>query len=297
MLPNFIGKVKIQLPNYKSELLPKDIASAEPIKVEKYEDLVTEISKIAFDNPHLNLYFRGQTEDHKALKPQACREDKCTFLDKYWLFLIGPCYRKIYFEKVLPEFSNNFLGKLRKKLGISSRQHKFIGRFNESKWAIVQHYGYPTPLLDVTKSIRAAASFATKIYKPDSTEAKDNPKPGFVYVLGFPEIRGYISYFTYEAIVITRLLGTCPPQAKRPHFQDGYLVGTIPHETSEITDFNNCLVAKFRIDKPPQEFWNDKIKPMDINEIYPKDDKVKGIADSMENDFRTLCKKEWSVGF
>ncbi|HBM15108.1 MAG TPA: hypothetical protein DD381_01975 [Lentisphaeria bacterium] len=296
---NFIGKIKIKLPRHKkTKVSPKDIASAEPIEVENYDDLVTKISEIAFDNPHLNLYFRGQDKDHKNKKGQSSllsqfyRRGSYTLPNKSQIDLSDKKKRKNYLENILPILADRFIDKLKKdkSLGIDRHQIKFIARFDESKWAILQHYGYPTPLLDVTKSIRVAASFATKNYKLDPPEACFNGGPGFVYLLGFPETHGYISYFTYEAIVITSLLGTCPPQAKRPHFQDGYLVGTIPHETSVITDFNNCLVAKFKIDKP-KDFWSNNSQPMDISEIYPeaKVDRIKGIADSMKDDFRTLC--------
>jgi len=192
----------------------------------------------------------------------------------------------------LPCFTRKFLDALNTKLKLPRSYFKFIDRYDESKWAILQHYGYPTPLLDITKSIRLAASFATMKYFANCREVNVNEHPGFVYVLGLPEAHGYISSFTYEAVVLVRLLGTCPPEAKRPHLQDGYLIGTIPHEKSlrKQKNFRNCIVSKIQIENP-NKFWTDLIKPMDISEIYPEDDKLEEIAMSLKDDFISLCEE------
>jgi hypothetical protein len=126
------------------------------------------------------------------------------------------------------------------------------------RWSILQHYEVcPTPLLDVTHSLRIAASFASL------------PAPGaelgeqvFIYVLGVPNLSGAITASAEAGLQIVRLSSVCPPQAVRPHIQEGYLLGEYPEITGykekarfepyEV-DFGLRLVAKFWFD--PHIFW------------------------------------------
>ena len=139
------------------------------------------------------------------------------------------------------------------------RDSDFIGfdelsRHKILRWSILQHYEVcETPLLDVTQSLRIAASFASD--ENDSEEA-------FLYVLGVPNISGAISASAEAGIQIVRLSSVCPPVAMRPHFQEGYLLGEYPEIVSydqkqlyglpEI-DFGKRLIAKFRFNH--QAFW------------------------------------------
>jgi hypothetical protein len=124
------------------------------------------------------------------------------------------------------------------------------------RWSILQHYEIcATPLLDVTQSLRVAASFAS-----ERTTAE-----AFIFVLGVPNLSGAVTANAETGIQIVRLTSVCPPNAKRPHVQEGYLLGEYP-ELSDYSqkrlyahhevDFGKRLVAKFRFD--PKSFWKER---------------------------------------
>lgn len=136
------------------------------------------------------------------------------------------------------------------------------------RWSILQHYEVcPTPLLDVTHSIRIAASFATH---GGSAEA-------FLFVIGVPNLSGGISASAEAGLQTIRLSSVCPPTALRPHLQEGYLLGEYPemggvsqkdlYAHYEI-DFGRRLVAKFRFD--PSQFWKGETFPLvGKSALYP----------------------------
>ena len=74
---------------------------------------------------------------------------------------------------------------------------------------------------------------------------------------------GAITASAEASVTILRLSSVCPPEAVRPHIQEGYLLGEYPeistwnqkrqYENYE-TDFGLRLVAKFRFN--PDSFWN-----------------------------------------
>ena len=127
-----------------------------------------------------------------------------------------------------------------------------------------------TPLLDVTHSIRIAASFASS--RKAGVEA-------FVFVLGVPHLGGAITASSEASLHVVRLSSACPPSAVRPHLQEGYLLGEYP-EIADYEqnlkyphyemDFGRRLVAKFRFD--PTTFWKSKDFPRVPREaLYPKE--------------------------
>lgn len=128
-----------------------------------------------------------------------------------------------------------------------------IKRYQLIRWAILQHYEVcDTPLLDVSSSIRISASFASL---GETAEA-------FIYAIGVPNVSGAITASAESSLTILRLASVCPPEAVRPHIQEGYLLGEYPeintwdqkrqYENYE-TDFGLRLVAKFRFS--PDNFW------------------------------------------
>jgi hypothetical protein len=121
-----------------------------------------------------------------------------------------------------------------------------LKKFPELQWSILQHYEVcDTPLLDLKQSLRVAASFALNWTSSE----------GYIFVFALPYPNGTISYFSEEELVIVRLLSVCPSEALRPHFQEGYLVGTfptyikkkqpfldgeLPHDPTSIKDLEIC---------------------------------------------------------
>jgi hypothetical protein len=128
-----------------------------------------------------------------------------------------------------------------------------LERYQILRWAILQHYEVcATPLLDVTQSLRIAASFASL----------DTDEEAFIFVVGIPNISGAITASAEAGIQVIRLSSVCPPSALRPHLQEGYLLGEYPemlgYDQKEFykhyeIDFGRRLVTKFRFN--PKKFW------------------------------------------
>jgi len=157
-----------------------------------------------------------------------------------------------------------------------------IVKFPEVSWAILQHYEIcDTPLLDVTSSLRVACSFALQ----------HDENTGIIYVFGFPHTNGSISYYADEELINLRLLSICPPVAMRPHFQEGYLVGTFP--TTEIIrrtvhyDLSRRLIAKFEIQK--RNFWHSKFHEIPRNALFPPADGMERLARRIHQSLQEWC--------
>jgi hypothetical protein len=119
----------------------------------------------------------------------------------------------------------------------------------EVQWALIQHYGlWPTPLIDVTSSLRVAASFAL-----GGSEAEETEKTGYLLAVGLPHTTGSITFDIDQQLSLARLSGACPPEAKRPHYQDGFLVGRFPiyevdgDELVKKSNLSRRLIAKFKL--------------------------------------------------
>ena len=149
-------------------------------------------------------------------------------------------------------------------------------KYRELKWAILQHYEIcSTPLLDVTHSLRAACSFALN----------NADEKGVLLVFGFPYPHGSISYFVEEELLIVRLLSICPPQAIRPYYQEGYLVGTFPlsinpEDVNSKLDISRRLIAKFVLKK--KCFWDDNFQNIPDQALFPSNDPMKDICDNIK---------------
>lgn len=205
--------------------------------VTSYLELVRKVSELQFRNREYVLLFRGQRNDHKnrqnntSLRPSLLRSES-----------IGEDFEKlIQAERILID-KYSYIGAPR------------IKRHQALRWALLQHYEVcPTPLLDVTQSLRIAASFASL----------PNTETAFIYVLGVPNISGAITASDEAGLEVIRLSSVCPPEAVRPHIQEGYLLSEYPelanlnqknHYENYELDFGKRLVAKFRFS--PTEFWN-----------------------------------------
>ncbi|MEJ2092577.1 MAG: FRG domain-containing protein [Syntrophobacterales bacterium] len=143
------------------------------------------------------------------------------------------------------------------------------------QWSIIQHYEVcPTPFLDLTHSLRVACSFAF-------LDAEDFDP--YVFVFGLPYMTNRISINSEHDIINVRLLSICPPDAFRPYYQEGYLVGTdeITNEYTDKTelDFNRRLIAKFKLNK--EHFWEEGFDAIPQSALYPDGDRVKAICEQI----------------
>lgn len=211
--------------------------------VESYLDLAQKIAELQYRNRDYVLMFRGQATDYKnrqantSLRPSMfrSRESKSNSAD------IQMRYDRLRRAEEILIARYSHMG------------HDRLKRYQLIRWAILQHYEVcDTPLLDVTSSIRIAASFASMSNSPEA----------FIYALGLPNVSGAITASAEASVTILRLSSVCPPEAVRPHIQEGYLLGEYPeistwnqkrqYENYE-TDFGLRLVAKFRFS--PANFW------------------------------------------
>lgn len=232
--------------------------------VSTFLELATKVAELQFRNPDFVLMFRGQNGDHRnakhysTLKPSLFRARSGS---KYVprMDLLIERYRK------LGEAENHLIDEYR-KAGMAEIER--LERHRMLRWAILQHYEVcPTPLLDVTHSLRIAASFASEKATNDA----------YIFVLAIPNLSGAITASAESGLQIIRLASVCPPTALRPHIQEGYLLGEYPDMVSsdqkdlyahyEI-DFGRRLVAKFRFN--PKSFWHSDTFPRVAHHaLYP----------------------------
>jgi hypothetical protein len=231
-------------------------------RIRSYIELATKVAELQFRNRDQVLLFRGQGSDHRnvkqntTLKPTLLRAIKGK--NPGHSTLIG---RFQTLELADGQLANAY--EMAGFLGLDRLKRQRIVR-----WSILQHYEVcGTPLLDVTHSLRIAASFATH---GGTSEA-------FLFVLGVPNLSGGITASAEAGLQTIRLSSVCPPSALRPHLQEGYLLGEYPemgafsqkeHYAHYEIDFGRRLVAKFRFD--PRTFWKSTLFPLvDSDALYP----------------------------
>jgi hypothetical protein len=234
------------------------------VVVGSYAELAERVAELSFRNPDSVLFYRGQSRDHRNIR-------KNTSI-KPGIFRVNPKTGKnpdaAELQRRYARLATAELGLLRayESRGLSGRER--VGRYRVLRWAILQHYEVcQTPLLDVTHSLRVAASFA----------AQGGGEGAFLYVLGVPNLAGAITASSEEGLQILRLSSICPSIALRPHFQEGYLLGEYPELASldqknlyyaHEVDFGLRLLAKFRFHSG--RFWQDQHFPMIPREaLYP----------------------------
>lgn len=235
-------------------------------EVVNYQDLASKVAALQFHNPNYVFMFRGQSEDYRlrengnsTIRPSIFRRDE-NYSPQEWNDLVRERYEVLHRAEDLPS-----------KAWPTGEGKRRLIRSAVVKWAILQHYEVcDTPLLDVTHSLRIAASFG--VMKNETEEA-------FLMVLAVPQISGAVSSCAYHEIQTLRLSSLCPPSASRPHLQEGYLIGEYPElrifgKKMEIalhdTDFAQRLIGKFRFN--PKTFWSSDVFPI-IPEtaLYPND--------------------------
>lgn len=234
--------------------------------VSTYADLVHTIAEISYYNKDYMLFFRGQNKDYlnkanaTTIYPSIYRGESVNRYEIQYRF------------KVLESSSKQLIEEYRKQNLIGYEELK---RKKYIQWSILQHYEVcGTPLLDITHSLRVACSFA---------QLNANEKYSFVYVIALPYPTNRISINSEHDIINIRLLSICPPEAMRPYFQEGYLVGTndILDEYSDKTelDLKNRLILKIRIPNSIA-FWG-RDSAIDVGFLFPENDTIGNICKSI----------------
>lgn len=231
-----------------------------PFPVQTYHELVRKVAQLSFLNKDYLLFYRGQDQDYQN------KAGSSTF------------YPNIYRKEILTsqEIRSRFelLEVATNKLLEAFDREKLDGRVDIRRkqyiaWSILQHYGVcDTPLLDLTQSLRVAATFA---------QLGNKAERGMVYVFGLPYTTNRITYNSEQDLVIVRLLSICPPEALRPYFQEGYLAGTLDitdtYANKSELDFKNRLIAKFSI-PAAASFWGSGFSRIPKNLLFPENDLI-----------------------
>ncbi|NQD35920.1 FRG domain-containing protein [Permianibacter sp. IMCC34836] len=247
----------------KQRLPVPDIRASKAKLVRSYPELVQAVAKLAFHNPEYALFYRGQSTEHFNSQQQSS------------------CYPTLYRSSSNGRLKDRELQQrlsqlehYRTAIATAFKQAKLPGhdkleKFPELAWSVLQHYEVcPTPLLDVTHSLRVAASFAT-----------GKEQDGIVYVYALPHPSGTLTYSAEEELLMVRLLGICPPDAKRPYFQEGYLVGSFPvvrERRGPHLDVARRLIGKFQL--RAKAFWSADFPRIPVAALYPGKDSIQQLC-------------------
>lgn len=262
-------------PELTDELLqhtsPESVAKDEAILVSDYKELRKHIAQLSYANKDCILFYRGQKDDYRNIKsgkstfyPTMYRGDR---LEKDEL--------KFRWEK-LNKASEIFIRKLKSKY---PNKTYIVKRKRIVQWSILQHYEVTeTPLIDVTQSLKVACSFAV---------LDNHENYAYVYVFALPYYTNRISVNSEHYLTNVRLLSVAPPQALRPYYQEGFLIGEDEfneiYTNKEELDLNNRLVAKFKF-KNDNTFWGDSEKALTVEELYPQDDEIEQLCKEVSNE-------------
>jgi hypothetical protein len=255
------GKLTTELAGHTT---PKTVGSDNGFPISTYRDLVEQVAKLSFLNKDYLLFFRGQKNDYKN------KFNSSTFYPTI--------YRGEYLTQQELDYRFDKLHSASKILVELFKKHKVEGQteFQRKKliqWSLLQHYEVTdTPLIDITQSLRVACSFA---------QLGNTEKTAFIYVFGLPYYSNRISINSEHDLINVRLLSISPPQALRPYFQEGYLVGTDDITNEFINkgelDLNNRLIAKYEIPNT-DKFWGKEFDSIPDSALYPKKDTIEAIC-------------------
>jgi hypothetical protein len=166
----------------KSTLQSSREADADrPLAAGSYTELVDIVSFLSIMNKRHTLYFRGQASNW-PLRPTAFRP--------IWTSLNGTRHSIPNDPAVLQEIWDHLNGPIASIVlsacdGLPMPRPATLRMFREAVWAVAQHYElWPTPLIDITPSLRVAASFALWGGQPS----------GYLYVAALPPSTNSVTF-------------------------------------------------------------------------------------------------------
>jgi len=292
----------------KSEQQSPEEIWNDPLQASRYEELLEIVSFLSVMNKRQSLFFRGQGAHFEPV-PAIFRQHwtslsgikhdlNPTALQSIWRYLTTRI------PSIVDEVCSQF----------PMPRPATLKMFREAVWAIAQHYSlWPTPLIDVTPNLRVATSFALWTGGDE----------GNLYVVALPPSTNSVTYDADQHVVLARLQAVCPPEANRPHFQDGYLADRFPfegptpnrvdHRPREVSNLRRRLVARIQlknekragVDEPcRRSFWNSDFPPMSAASLTPPTEVDKLLkqfiryAEEIDEAMRNICPaKESPVGY
>lgn len=243
-----------------------------PIEVCSYAGLVDKVAFLAVMNKSLTLLLRGQTSDRWPMLASIHREKFSVPGSGDDPMEMEPGKAVDHYLRQLQRIQGAVFDVLDAR-GLPRRMH-LVSR-PAAIWAVIQHYElWPTPLLDLTTSLRVAASFAFGFERDE----RGNPtaEDGFVFVFGVPTVTGDLMQPRGASLAI-RLNSVCPPSARRPHLQDGVLVGRDdPKLIRDDPRVAAIPIAKLRLDNSNLNFWRDTdFPPLSKGSLLPEADSLR----------------------
>ena len=237
-------------------------------RVRTYMELVKKIAELEFRNREYVFLFRGQAKDYLTSRGNSC-------LHSNILRAGGGSLANAVMAKRYEQLARAEAALLCEFGGKDDLGRQRLKRHQVLRWSILQHYGVcDTPLLDVSQSLRIAASFASPQRTGD----------GYLFVLAVPNISGTVTTSMEHGLQVARLASACPPDALRPHVQEGFLMGEYPaiadvsqlrHYGVHELDFGRRVIAKFCFNTA--KFWNSSMFPkVSPRALYPsvRQDKI-----------------------
>jgi len=238
--------------------------------VENLLELTRLVGALQHQNPQCLLWFRGEHNRHSSATPKACRDK-----NQWDTFLATSSW----FDCV------------------SGQGRLFSNRSELARWAILQHYGVPTPLLDVTTSYRIATAFAFR--KPEinndtgklkwSENVGDSPH---ISVFATPRPLDGINIFPEASLCLVDLVAELPSHCLRPHVQragflgltDIVMAGLDHYEkpSKEEAKLDCVRIARICFRQP------DKFEALNIEHFFPpasRETTVGGKRDDMSGDY------------
>jgi hypothetical protein len=289
----FLAQKEGSLKRYKQS--SKAVSDGDFLHAETYQQLVQIASFFSVMNKRHTLHFRGQGRPWTPL-PALFRP--------VWTSLSGTRHEiPDGMQQSLWDRLNDDVSSLVRRVcsKMPMPRPATLRLFREAAWAVAQHYElWPTPLIDITPSLRTAASFALWGGRAE----------GFLYVVAMPPSTNSITFDADQHVTLARLHAVCPPPAKRPHFQDGFLAGRFPFDPvrepegdkdfsyfAKVSNLERRLVAKIRLtddDEPSRRdatptgrgFWSEDFPRMSEKSLMPdvSDDPLRaGFYDSAED--------------
>ncbi len=261
----FRGKKENQKWDFHDASVSK-IRESKGYPINSFQELVEKVADLTLSNTKYDLFYRGQNIDFQdrnnktIIYPSVCRPDKNS----------DGKYKRAIRSKLIKE-RYDFLHRLVRYVDPTN------DKLDEFHFSLFQHYDVAvTPLIDITQSLRVAATFALM-----------GSEFGYVYVFGLPYSHGSISHFIDNKMILIKLQNVSPVKAFRPRYQEGYLVGKYPFKTTKEADDNLArrLIGKFKLNNANDRFWNRNFKKMPESVLYPRKDAYKTELNKLKADF------------